>query len=355
MKTIIFAALVLSALLARAENSQTVNSSTLTFNSEAAEAAPQGLIPFLGFDGGYTGHNNDVPVEGTPTSLRLLGSYYFDLPYVADLGYGFSNQQFSNSSAQNTAKTGSSLEAAARYRFANNWQAGVIADQFFGMGRSYAASQGDAQFIGAQGLKEFAFAKSWLARVGGRVMTETNNTGHMVNMYMLDLQIGWNPKAVATSVKSANANTVAAPVVATTQPTTNTTASTQDVNFNSLKNGNSIFFAESSYKIGKKDEKNLSQLASVLKKNKDLFANVEVLGHADISGKDSLNQKLSAERAQNVKLALVKAGLNQDSIVAVGKGASTSREVLPQDRKVELIFTGVKDEAALEKALSTVR
>ena len=87
------------------------------------------------------------------------------------------------------------------------------------------------------------------------------------------------------------------------------------------------------------------------KKNKNLFGKVEVHGYADISGSDKLNNSLSLKRAEQVKAQLIKGGLSSQNIVAVGKGANTSKEVLAQDRKVELFFIDVKDEKALEKAL----
>lgn len=355
MKSIIVLA-SLFALSMNAQAEQNVNSNSLQFTKEAVEAAPQGLLPFIGFGGGYTGNNTNVPVEGTPTSLKLLGSYYFAQPWVLDAGYGISNQQFSHSAAHDTAKSGSSLELAARYRFANAWQAGLVANQLFEMGSSYAASQGDAQFAGVQVLKDFSIARSWLARVGGRIMTETNNTGEMINMYMIDLQLGWNPYAQATSVKSVATQAPAAPMTTTTAPAAKLdmkpASALKDINYASLENGNSLFFKESSYALTAKDQAELKKLAANLKKNKNLYSKVEVHGYADISGPESLNKTLSEKRAAQVKTQLIKGGLNKGSIVAIGNGSSPSTQVLAQDRKVELILTGVKDEQALKKALS---
>lgn len=351
MKSII----VLATMLTLSLNSyadQNVNSSSLEFSKEAVEMAPQGLLPFIGFGGGYTGNNDNVPVEGTPVSLKILGSYYLAQPYVFDAGFGISNQQFSQSGAKDTAVTGSSLELAARYRFANAWQAGLVANHLFEMGSSYAASQGDAQFVGLQALKEFSIAKGWLARVGGRAMTETNNTGEMVNMYMIDLQLGWNPHAQATTVKSVAAapKAQAAPVAKTIE--VKPASALEYINYASFENGNSVFFQEASYSIDAKNQAQLKKLATLLQKNKNLFSKVEVHGYADISGSEALNQSLSEKRAEQVKAQLIQGGLNKENIVALGKGSSQAKEILAQDRKVELLFTGVKDEKALQKALA---
>lgn len=130
------------------------------------------------------------------------------------------------------------------------------------------------------------------------------------------------------------------------------TSALEYINYASFENGNSIFFPEASYTIDAKSQAQLKKLASLLKQNKNLFSKVEVHGYADISGPEALNQSLSEKRAEQVKAQLIKGGLNKETIVALGKGSSQSKEILAQDRKVELLFTGVKDEKALQKALA---
>lgn len=359
MKLAIITSLAAVAAMASVGHAETVNSSSMTFSKEEAAVETQGLLPFLGFGGGYTGYNSSVPVEGTPVSVKLLGSYYFASPYVVDLGFGFNNQQFKETGAPQAAKTNGAFEAAARYRFYNNWQGGIVLNQFLGQGYALGASQGDAQFAGLQVLKQFNFSPSWLARAGARVMTETNNTGHVVNMYLVDLQIGWDSKAYRTSVAEeetpAPAPAMAAQEKETPAPVEmKPTPILSNLNYADLTGDQGVYFGMARYDISKQDQTKLAKVAQALKDHPDLFEKVEVEGYADISGTDEVNRKISQERADQVKMTLAKAGLPSDKIVASGYGANHSNKVLSSDRKTEMTFIGVKDQEALKKVLSSI-
>ena len=51
-------------------------------------------------------------------------------------------------------------------------------------------------------------------------------------------------------------------------------------------------------------------------------AKFNVEGHTDSDGSDAYNQKLSEERANVVKMALIQRGVNGDNLNAVGFGES---------------------------------
>ena len=366
MKKLIITILLCTGVIANAAD-QSSTSSTLQFGREATEGAPQGVLPFIGAGGGYTGYDTNVQdVEGTPATIKLIGSWYLESPWVFDLGYGVNNQQFTHRSAINTSSTEGALELAARVRTTNRWQLGVIGNHFFDQGKNYAAEQADAQFVGLQVLKEFNLSPAWLARVGGRAMSETNNTGNVVMMYLVDLQIGWNPTAYKTSVKSVAAeqpmtdeNLVAEEeVVAPARPVVQHRPAPilTDVAMGSLISGEqSINFSTSRYALTNQDKNRLAQVAKALEDNKDLYERVEVRGYTDPSGKAAMNDRLSQRRAQTVADILQRNGLDSSKVVAVGRGSEGASGDMKADRRAELVFIGVKDEAALKKALSSIR
>ncbi|WP_415061381.1 OmpA family protein [Bdellovibrio sp.] len=360
MKTIILVALLSVAPFAHA-NQDSATTSALEFSREEAERAPRGVLPFIGVGGGYTGYDTVGSVEGTPASIKLLGSYYFENPFVMDLGYGVSNQQFSQAGInQETSVTGGAFELAARYRWESRWQAGIVANHLFEQGKFLTAEQGDAQFVGLQVLREFNLSPSWLARLGARAQGLTNNTGSVVTMYLVDLQIGWNPGAYKPSVRqtAATENPVqrepekVAPArpVAAAEPE----PILRDVSYASLAGGSSFKFPSSRVALSTKDRQKLSRVAKALNENKDLFEKVEVHGYTDATGSASINQRISEQRANQVRSALQRGGLKDVNVVAVGKGSADSTGSMTADRRAELVFVGVKDEAKLREVLSKI-
>lgn len=371
MKTLILFAMFGITSISYAED-QTPTTSALELSREETEKAPEGLIPYLGLGGGYTGYENVGATEGTPATMKLLGSYYLEAPVVLDLGYGVNNQQFTQASGnQDTASTSGALELAARYRWDNRWQAGIVANQFYEQGKVFAADQGDAHFVGLQALREFNLSPSWLARIGARAMSLTNNTDGLVAMYLVDLQIGWNPGAYKPSVRQTSAaespvqreeerrtsapaparETAPARPVAVVEPA----PALRDVSLASVMGaGGDIQFGSSRYALTTKDQQKLSRVAKALSENKDLFERVEVRGYADASGSATLNERISQQRANSVRSILRRNGLSANDVVAKGMGAAESTGVSASDRRAELVFIGVKDENRLREILSQI-
>jgi OOP family OmpA-OmpF porin len=360
MKSIlVFALIAMSVSYSQAQE----GASSMTFGKEEAQVAPRGFLPFLGMGGGYTGYENNEAAEGTPSSIKLLGSWYLDSPMVFDAGYGVNNQQFTSDLAPETARTEGVMELAMRWSSSNRWQTGVVYNQYFNQGDAYGAYTADAQFGGLQILKEFNMSPSWLGRVGARVQSLTNNTDGLIMQYLVDLQIGWNPGAYKTSVhQSADVEVEStdtlveeamepARPVAAVQP-----AAISELNYSAIAaTGGAITFGSARATVTSKDQQRLDKIAKVLSENPDLVERVEVRGYADATGSEQTNERISQQRAASVRNALQKSGLNDVDVVAVGKGATDSTGIKAQDRRAELVFIGVKDEDALRRALSDVQ
>lgn len=362
MKTLILTMLVLLGSIAH--GNQDATTSAMEFGREEAEKRPEGLLPFIGIGGGYTGYDLTGAVEGSPATLKLLGSFYLTSPYVFDLGYGVNNQQFSQvtGTSLDTSKTGGALEFAARYRWDNRWQAGIVANQLFEQGKNLSASQGDAHFVGLQALREFNISASWLGRLGARAMALTDNTTGTVAMYLVDLQIGWNPGAYKPTVRqAAQSSPVEAPprMQAPARPIAEARPEPilRDVTYSGLMAGEGSFiqFKPSQFAVTGKDEQKIARLAQALNDNKDLYQRVEIHGYTDPSGNATINQQLSEQRANEVRALLQKHGLRDVDVVAVGQGSSDSTGIKSRDRRAELVFVGVSDEEKLREALSTIK
>jgi len=109
---------------------------------------------------------------------------------------------------------------------------------------------------------------------------------------------------------------------------------------------NKISFKRRSVKITKESLVSVEKIAQILKDNSDL--KVEIAGHTDSRGKASLNKRISQDRANSVKNALVKLGVDKKRLKAVGYGeqfpiAKDDKDGLSEiNRRVEINIEGVK-------------
>jgi outer membrane protein OmpA-like peptidoglycan-associated protein len=356
------------------EPTTTVSRSSIT----EAKVEPSGFTPYLGIGGGYTQYHKDIHVEGLPSSLKFLGSYYTENKnYVFDVGVGVMNQTFSQRSALKRTIADTTLEIAARYRWAtSNWEAGLVEATFFNEGKYYSANQADAQFAGLQVLKGFNLTKHILARAGGRIMTDLNVNERAVNMAMIDLQLGWaankgDTLAIATPSKTVTATETTTVVFPPTAEAATRPASTErrvvfpqpyeklsERTYRELMNTNTLAqFDVNSAKLSNLTQKDIAKLSAILAKNSDLFEKVEIVGHADSSGTDEHNMELSKKRAEAVANVFMANGLNADHLVITGEGSSSQSNLqsqTPNKRRVEIRFIDVKDFSKLEKLIQAL-
>lgn len=344
---IILGLLILSAIASAAPNEQStqVTSGQLMHESDNS-VKPTGFVPYLGVNAGYTDQQNkNINSEGVPASIKLIGSYYLsNTQAVFDAGIGMMNQQFSRSAAQDRAISTGVAELAARYQFDNRVQAGIVGNQFFNKGENYGANQADAQFAGIQVLKEIGMDKGVLARVGARLMTDLNVDKKTVNMAMIDFQMGWNSKANKIPSVRDTAAVETAPVEQKAAPLTaeeiDKTAANFEVN---------------SADVPAEKEAQLKKLSEALGKNPGLVREVQVIGHTDKTGTEKINEPLSEKRAENIAEILKENKPSSTKIEAQGVAAKQPiSDDLRLNRRTELKFIGVSDEAKLKEILKSI-
>lgn len=116
-----------------------------------------------------------------------------------------------------------------------------------------------------------------------------------------------------------------------------------------------ILFASGSADLSTSSEKNLDQLGKVLNSYPD--TNIEIQGHSDNVGEDSLNQALSESRANAVAAYLRNKNVPSERITTRGFGdaapkySNDSEKGRSENRRVEFLITAnekMKDQARLE-------
>lgn len=105
---------------------------------------------------------------------------------------------------------------------------------------------------------------------------------------------------------------------------------------------NHLFFANNSTRILSESEPALNDLKVFLAENPQL--RIRIIGHTDNVGSDQFNLKLSQGRAESVKEALVKRGVDPERIETLGMGkrqpiaSNDTEEGRAQNRRVELVI-----------------
>ena len=97
----------------------------------------------------------------------------------------------------------------------------------------------------------------------------------------------------------------------------------------------------------------IERIAAVLKRAPD--RHLLVAGHTDAKGSESVNQRLSEQRAQAVAAALATAGLDPGRIEIAGYGSSqpvadnTTAAGRDRNRRVEIVVLGLRPQSAAGK------
>lgn len=153
---------------------------------------PTGWSGFAEVSSGYTSNIDAIPVEGVPSSIKLLGSYYtMNDRGVFDIGLGAHTQTFIDAGAIDRNTSTTVMELAARLQTENRWQYGVVFNQFFDRGANYFSNQADAMFGGVQIMKEMKFGDRSDMRVGLRAMRDINTDDQDIDIAQLDLAWGF--------------------------------------------------------------------------------------------------------------------------------------------------------------------
>jgi OOP family OmpA-OmpF porin len=348
---------------------------------------PVGWFPFIGLAGGYMTPNDTLLTEGSPGELRLLGSYFSDTRRsVLDFGAGFMADSFSQkSTVRDNFISGGVAELAWRYNTTNRWQFGPIVDAYIGGGNRYGSTDPTwTSFGGLQLLKEFPVRGMSMFRVGLKALTDLSIPRQEVNTVMLDLQWGFGesqaapqvgesepyrstPVDTATTDLSDTSTTPAALGAAAGVGTTyggmnsrRVIETDADAGTMTIRDESRMQFDTGSNTLSDDNRDFVQKVAAALAQRPDLYDRVEVVGFADQTGTDDINMRISKERAQSVATLLRQGGLDRTKISSSWKGASEPlyQSLLPEDlqqnRRVDIIFHAVKDQAALESLVNSV-
>ena len=105
-----------------------------------------------------------------------------------------------------------------------------------------------------------------------------------------------------------------------------------------------VLFDTGKFNLRQEAREKLARFAGIVLGHPGLYLQIE--GHTDSTGSDELNQRLSEQRAGEVRAYLIGQGLNQDRITSQGFGKSmpvadnTSAAGRQKNRRVEIVVSG---------------
>jgi outer membrane protein OmpA-like peptidoglycan-associated protein len=120
---------------------------------------------------------------------------------------------------------------------------------------------------------------------------------------------------------------------------------------------NDLPFAFDSARLPKYNNDRLREIGRFLGQHKTTWKQLRVEGHTDERGSTEYNDKLSTARARTVRQLLGEGGAPTARIKAIGygerkpKAKGHNEKVWAQNRRVELVFIGVKDVVIMRDAL----
>ena len=109
-------------------------------------------------------------------------------------------------------------------------------------------------------------------------------------------------------------------IIADKKEINNTSSKVNEVQLliNNILSANKINFERRSTAITVESKTVVEEIAKILNDNPTL--KVEISGHTDSRGSDSLNKKISQDRASSVRDILISLGINKDRVTAIGYG-----------------------------------
>ncbi len=388
---------------------QTLSANTSTTNindyfySNSNAYNPDGIWIFLGSNVGLIDLSEDSNLpnrDGHQVNFKVVGSMYkLSNSFIGDLGAGFQSNTASGFGTEFTTQS-FFIDMNARWEFINRWSVGPAANVLIGNKNTFTDEKKTlASFIGATVHYRQPLTRDWLLKVGARVLTDLDVSSRQVTKWLLDFQIGFPPTTGASIISqeqtdSQNFNDDA---VYTLDDDLNTMSDLENntafqdtmgdesnegyLTANDLKNETdttsyqtfkstsgplvNIKLDELKYNKGKvqpniNDAAYIENLAQVLTENQDLFDKVNIKGHAGDFRYNknkkigNTNKIISHSRAKNILKKLATNGLPSSKIFSMSFGEYTPDLLDSSKQKVELEFSGVKDEAKLRELINSV-
>lgn len=316
--------------------------------SRSAATNETELSLFAGIGGGYSsisGENFDGHLSG-----RLISGFGLLSPrlgrWFGDVGLGWQQERVAGRTSIDERvemiTQSAVLDINPSIGFLEHWQVGPLASALFGADHRYGVeTEAPNQILmwGARLSYEWRPDPDWRLRFYGQMVRESTIQERTVVNSTIGIMVG-------------------IPVTKRAEPvaiTADTLPAKSDVRLN--LDPELVFFQTGSSALKSNVKDILKVIAEKLKLAAVEWESVEVLGHTDQRGTSEYNMQLSERRANAVSDRLVASGIERAKVKVSYFGKAQPRNpgrdtvALAENRRVEVVFHGVKDPERLQAIL----
>lgn len=296
----------------------------------------------LGYLGLTTRRANEVNKSGIEGSARLLISHTTQ-NFAFDLGAGYAYSHLTGDTIVGVQTVSTDTRSfladfSPRYLVTERWQVGPVVQFFSGGDVSYDEDGGynESSSLWRAGVRaNYEWNKTWLYRIGAQVITDLNISNRNVLGILIDFQIGLTP------IRAPDAESAPVPA-ASTKIEAPQFAEMRDRAIRLYLGEALLSFPKNSTKLNQKAKEALGRLAPVLARTQTSWSKLRIEGHTDPRNKNNQNQMLSEKRAQSVAQELIRQGVPEAKVQAVGLASTVPIDPSPNEeayllnRRVEI-------------------
>lgn len=304
--------------------------------------------------------------EGSQLNVGILFSWVSSR-WVGDFGFGYLRTDLraalANSTKIDFATNAPYIELSGRVRMGQRWQLGPVADFIFGAPNVYLPGETGNHSLTLLGLLAAYEMPAGDGALRFYFKAATNPDIHRQQVYTFSggIQVGW-PFGGSATLANEEVNDASFMDLANLDEMEPTSAP-PSLPLKIVLSDSSPRFDSNSSDLNSRSKKVFSEISKILAAEDTEWEGLQIIGHADQRGSLSYNQKLSEERAEAVKGALVASGVNPEKLAIQGHSyrqpldEAQTEEAYSKNRRVELVFDQVKNpeklRSEIEKAIGS--
>lgn len=328
------------------------------------------LVLQVGTDYGYLNHTTTIDGEGPFTGSLLTGkalaAFVFD-DWIMEGGAGWSySALYGKTRSENPAEPALGhrvytqsgfVEAGLRYRLTPKFNFGLIAQDYFGTDLTLSQRKDLVKnmFLGGMMMAVDLLSDSGIFRLGATFMTEIPDNQRQVQIYGVTAQFGIPLRGYDTLLRKTDVVVRTETIKKVEVPKIVTRTIVRDVSKYSLPR-ETFHFARGQSFLAPEDQSFIIEFSNTLKQLQAYYKTVTIEAQIRTTGDAKRDQRLSEQRAQSIRNALVSTGLSPQRVLAAGQGGRPGIEERPSSKSsitlIDLSFAGLTQPDAVSDALN---